>query len=133
MARGTFRTDYLPHFLGSESPNDGRAQHKRQQQRGDRGTGSAEADVVEESESAVLLAERGEPVIEHQSSTGTERCRGCTGFFARSTSAGIIRSIATPRDALSTTTSSPLRRAASAGARANGSAARNSLSPRALA
>ena len=89
------------------SSDNGWTQHKGQQQRGDRGAGCAEADVVEEIENDVLLAKRGEPVIEHQSSTGTERCRGCTGFFARAASAGIIRSNATPRDALSTTTSSP--------------------------
>ena len=69
MTGRTLRTDHLPHLPGSESPDDRRTQHKREQQCGDGGTGRAEADIVEEIKNDVLLAERGEPMIEHQSST----------------------------------------------------------------
>ena len=112
-----------------------RAHDERQEERGHRRARGPEADVVEQIENDVSLAERREPVIEHRSSgwggrpgpgrgnytwRGGQKCRLQAPLQLpclpdTPVSAGSIRSSATPRDALSTTTSSPRSRAPGSG------------------
>src|SRR5690606_7504287 len=112
--------DHLPHLVGLQPPDDGRTHHEREQQRGDRGPRRPKADVVEKIEYDPRLAERGKQVVEHQSSVGGVR---------PAVRYGSIRSSATPRDALSTTSSFPSSRLARIGPSATGSGAVRSRSP----
>src|SRR6185312_4246089 len=70
MAGGPFRPDDLSYLPLPQTSDDRRSHHKSEQQSRNRRARGAKADVVEEIEDDVRLAERREPVIEHQSSAG---------------------------------------------------------------
>src|SRR3954447_14896082 len=76
MARRALGPNDLPDFARPEAPDHRRADQKREEEGGHRGSGGAKADVVEKVEDDVGPAERGEPVIEHRTSTGMERSTG---------------------------------------------------------
>src|SRR5690606_128384 len=120
VAGRPFGTYHLTHLVRPEPPDDRGPHHEREQQRGDRGPRRPKADVVEEIEYDPRLAERGKQVVEHQSSVGGVR---------PAVRYGSIRSSATPRDALSTTSSFPPSRLARIGPSATGSGAVRSRSP----
>ena len=62
--------DDLPHLPRPQPRDDRRAHDEREQQRRHGRARGAKADVVEEIEDDVRLAERREPVIEHRASAG---------------------------------------------------------------
>src|SRR4051794_27415443 len=76
MAGRPFRPDYLTYLPGPQAAYDRWSHHKREQEGSDRRTRGAKADVVEEIENDVSLAQRREPVIEHQTSAGMKRSTG---------------------------------------------------------
>src|SRR4029453_1867698 len=71
----------LPDLAGPQAANDRRSYQEGQQERGDGCSRGAKADVVKKVEDDVGLAERGEPVIEHRSSTEMERSTGRGGVL----------------------------------------------------
>src|SRR4051794_12366562 len=76
MAGRPFCPDHLTHLPRPEPADDGWSHHECQQEGGHRRARGAKADVVEEIENDVGLAERGEPVIEHRTSAGMKRSTG---------------------------------------------------------
>ena len=82
LVRGrTFGPDHLADLAGPEPADDRRADDERQQDRRDRGARGAKADVVEEIEKDVMLAQRGEQVIEHGASVGRVVLSGEVGKY----------------------------------------------------
>src|SRR4051812_45651849 len=76
MAGRALRPDHLTHLPSPQPADDRWSHHEREQQGGHRRARGAKADVVEEIENDVGLAERGEPVIEHRASAGMKRSTG---------------------------------------------------------
>src|SRR3954463_13655728 len=76
MAGWALGPDDLSDFARPEAPDHRRPNQKGEQESGDGCSGGPKADVVEKVEDDVGPAERGEPVIEHRTSTGMERSTG---------------------------------------------------------
>ena len=68
VCRGAVGADDLSHLARTQARDHRRADQESEQQRRDRGTRRPKADVVEEIEDDVGLAERSEQVIEHRTS-----------------------------------------------------------------
>src|SRR6476620_5885997 len=81
MARRTFSSNDLPDFSRPQAADYSRPHQEGEQQRGDRRSRSAKADVIEEIEDDIRSAEGCEPVIEHRSSVGMERSTGGGGML----------------------------------------------------